>query len=603
MITSYSRGFLYGIYGKRPHQTSSLRKFARHHKNDPLLVDPDLIPSHIEYPNFGFDITHKHKHSNARVGLISTPHGIVETPNFIFCATKASVKSVAPNQLRAEGTQFILSNTYHLMLQPGEDVIEKLGGLQKFTGWNGPMLTDSGGYQIFSMGHGSVAEEIKGRRFSNVKNSQVKKDNMEGHLENVHKPLKDGDIENEGSKEVNEEEPHNRRALLSINEEGATFRSYVNNRIEKLSPERSIDIQRKLGADIILVLDECTPFHVDKEYTYNSMLRSHRWADRSLLRFIETAKGNQAIYGIVQGGVYEEYRKISCNYVNHRPFFGIAIGGSLGSTKKEMHDIVSLTRKLLRNDRPIHLLGIGGIRDIFHGVRQGIDTFDCVHPTRLGRHGGALVKASFWKEELHPIVKDQLINDYQVASLKNRMESQHTTLKQRILSLQQKESALQFKVDMDTIDDERRRQFQRELADKREKIQEAKARIVSSRNIYETKSLDYINKVSNPLSRKIKEHVHLDKLIYKYDPRPIDPECSCYTCKNFSRGYLFHLMRAEELLSGSLITIHNIHFMNALMKDIRYEFELLFFVVAFVNFPVAVTVSYLVLLFCVTGME
>jgi queuine tRNA-ribosyltransferase len=568
MITGYSQGFLFTVHGKRLHQTGSLRKFARINKNEPILVSPDLIPAHLEYPNFSFDIIHKHRHSNARVGLINTPHGVVETPNFIFCATKASVKSVAPNQFKEEGTQFILSNTYHLMLQPGEDVIEKLGGLQKFTGWNGPMLTDSGGYQIFSMGHGSVAEEIKGRRFGN-QNSKSKKEKPETDVRISRVPSNADGPPNEDKHEESQKESNNRRALLSITEEGASFRSYVNNRIEKLTPERSIDIQRKLGADFILVLDECTPFHVDNEYTYNSMLRSHRWADRSLIRFIETAKGNQALYGIVQGGVYEEYRKLSCSYVNDRPFFGIAIGGSLGSTKKEMHDIVSLTRNLLRNDRPIHLLGIGGIRDIFHGVRHGIDTFDCVHPTRLGRHGGALVKASFWKEELHPLVKEQLRNNYQVTSLKNRMENQHTTLKQRIRTLEVRRSSLRFKIDMDTIETERRQQYQKEYEEIEKKIRLSISQLSSTRNAYETKALDYIKKVSNPLSRNIKEHIHLDKLIYQYDPRPIDSECSCYTCKNFSRGYLFHLMRAGELLSGTLITIHNIHFMNTLMKDIR----------------------------------
>ena len=246
------------------------------------------------------------------------------------------------------------------MLTPGSSLIEKMGGLQAFTGWNGPMLTDSGGYQIFSMGHGSVSDEIKGRR----------------------------NIEKRGQSQ----------SLIKISEEGAKFKSYVDGSIHFLTPEASIEIQRKLGADLIVVLDECTPFNVDREYTKNSMHRSHRWALRSLNEFIRTDSGKQALYGIIQGGVYEDLRDISAAFMNEHPFFGIAIGGSLGANKQMMHDIVTYTRRKIREDRPVHLLGIGGVRDVFNGVRSGIDTFDCVHPTRLGRHGGALVKANHWSE-------------------------------------------------------------------------------------------------------------------------------------------------------------------------------------------------------------
>jgi Queuine tRNA-ribosyltransferase len=178
------------------------------------------------------------------------------------------------------------------------------------------------------------------------------------------------------------------QTLVGIDEDGATFRSYVDGTMIHLTPEMSIDIQRKLGADLIVVLDECTPFNVDKTYTAESMRRSHRWALRSLNEFARTHTGKQALYGIIQGGVYEDLRTESVDFINTHPFFGTAIGGSLGATKQDMHDIVAFTRNLIRDDRPVHLLGIGGIRDIFHGVRQGIDTFDCVHPTRLGRHGG-----------------------------------------------------------------------------------------------------------------------------------------------------------------------------------------------------------------------
>ncbi|CAM9815923.1 unnamed protein product, partial [Sphacelaria rigidula] len=187
--------------------------------------------------------------------------------------------------------------------------------------------------------------------------------------------------------------------LVSIGEKGARFRSYYDCSIKSLTPEKSIEIQRQLGADLIVVLDECTPFHVEREYTESSMHRTHRWALRSLREFIDHDDGSQALYGIVQGGVFPDLRKEAVAFVNKQPFFGIAIGGSLGADKATMHSVVKDTMKGVRRDRPVHLLGIGGISDIFHGVRQGIDTFDCVHPTRLGRHGGALVKAKFWEED------------------------------------------------------------------------------------------------------------------------------------------------------------------------------------------------------------
>jgi len=303
------------------------------------------------FKGFDFTITHQSTENAARLGLLTTPHGIVETPAFIFCATKAAIKAVSPCDMKANGTQFILSNTYHLMLQPGSEVVEKLGGLHRFMGWDGPMLTDSGGFQIFSLGHGSVADEIKGRR----KQAQTK-------------------------------------SLLKITEEGALFRSYIDGRLHLLTPERAIEIQRQLGADLIVVLDECTPFHVDKEYTRRSMELSHRWATRSLEEFKRGDNGKQALYGIVQGGVYQDLRLESCDYTNNQDFFGQAIGGSLGANKAQMRDVVTFTRSQLHPHRPTHLLGIGGISDIFSGVSVGIDTFDCVHPTRLARHGGALVR-------------------------------------------------------------------------------------------------------------------------------------------------------------------------------------------------------------------
>ncbi|MCK5556046.1 MAG: tRNA-guanine transglycosylase, partial [Alphaproteobacteria bacterium] len=242
---------------------------------------------------FNFDIIQKDTGSRARLGRLTVPHGTIETPNFIFCGTKASIKGLSPLQMREAGTDIILSNTYHLMLSPGADLIAEMGGLHKFMGWDAPLFTDSGGFQIFSLGHGSVADEIKGRV-----------------------------------------QRHRSKSILQISEEGAEFRSYIDGKKHFLSPEFSIQIQRKLGADLIVQLDECTPFHVDKEYTARSMEMSMRWGDRSLAEHERQNDDRQAMYGIVQGGVYPDLRRQSCEYVNDRNFFATAIGGSLGESKE-----------------------------------------------------------------------------------------------------------------------------------------------------------------------------------------------------------------------------------------------------------------------------
>ena len=384
------------------------------------------------YPNFQFHINHTSAKSRARLGRLTTPHGTIETPAFIFCATKGAIKGAFPEDMKKAGTQIILSNTYHMMLQPGSELVEKMGGLHRFIGWQGPMLTDSGGFQIFSLGHGSVANEIMGKRMN-------------------HRP----------------------KTMLKITEEGAHFRSYIDGRKILLTPERSIEIQHQLGADLIVVLDECTPFHVDKSYTERSINMSHRWALRSLAEFQRRDTGAQALYGIIQGGVYEDLRKQGANFVNDHPFFGHAVGGSLGNIKEQMHGIVEMTMSMLRPERPVHLLGIGGIGDIFNGVVQGIDTFDCVHPTRLARHGGALVKATHWQR-------------------------------------------------------------------------------------YDGKG---------------GEHLNIKNKIYREDNRPIDETCGCTTCQTFSRAYLHHLLRAQEMLALQAITLHNVYFMNQLLAAIRIAIQ------------------------------
>ena len=382
--------------------------------------------------NFSWSIKYKSQESNARTGIITTPHGVIKTPAFIFCATKGALKTLNTNQIKENNSQIILSNTYHLMLQPGSKLIARHGGIHSFMNWDGPMLTDSGGFQVFSLGYGSVADEIKG-------SSKI----------------------------------HRNKSLLSINEEGCMFKSYIDGSLKFLTPEKSIETQRNIGADLILVFDECTPFHVDKTYTASSMKRSHRWAIRSLNHFNSKIEynphfgsaGEQKLYGIIQGGIYEDLREESIYFnLNKIDTFGIAIGGSLGSSKEQMYKVVNFTAPKLGNKHPIHLLGIGDPRDIWKLVRSGIDTFDCVSPTRLARHGTALIKG-----------------------------------------------------------------------------QKAKKNIKN-------------NKYANDLS-------------------PIDEQCSCFTCQNYTLSYIHHLFKSSELLGLQLVTIHNIYLMNNLMRVVRDSIE------------------------------
>jgi len=319
-----------------------------------------------DYPGFAFTVEHQTTADHAwpdaaRVGQLQTPHGVIETPAFVFCATRGAIRGVSPEQMRAAQTQIILGNTYHLMLQPGGETVARLGGIHAMMGWDGPMLTDSGGFQIFSLGGGSASAEIKGNRKS--------------------------------------ERP---RLLLSIEEEGAVFRSYIDGSTHTLSPEDSIRVQRQLGADIILVLDECSPYEVERDYTARSMALTHRWAERSVAEFAKASEGSagpQALYGIVQGGVYEDLRRESAEFTAAQPYFGHAIGGCLGSDTFELEGVVAMAMAPLnaatRTPRPVHLLGIGGVGDIWDGAAKGIDTFDCVNPTRLARHGSAYLRPVF----------------------------------------------------------------------------------------------------------------------------------------------------------------------------------------------------------------
>ncbi len=316
--------------------------------------------------------------SLARTGTLRLAHGEVRTPAFVPLATRGAVKTLEAHEVAGLGYELILGNTFHLFLSPGPERVRRLGGLHAMMRWERPIVTDSGGFQVFSMGHGGVADEVKGRG------------------------------RGEGSE----------GAILAIEEEGVRFRSYVDGSDQFIGPETSMAVQAALGSDIALVFDECTPFHVSREYTQRSTERTHRWLERCLRWHEEHGPDGQVVYGIVQGGVEQDLRLESAEVVASSACQGIAIGGSLGQDKSQMHEVVSWTTSALERaspDRPRHLLGIGDIDDLIAGVELGIDTFDCALPTRLARHGVALVPdpgaawrvdlfKGRWKDSLEPIL-------------------------------------------------------------------------------------------------------------------------------------------------------------------------------------------------------
>ncbi|MEK6845384.1 MAG: tRNA guanosine(34) transglycosylase Tgt [Nanoarchaeota archaeon] len=363
---------------------------------------------------FNFQIKHRDKKSQARTGIISTPHGKINTPAFVPVATKATVKALTPIQLEELGFEVALCNTYHLYLRPGADIVKKMGGLQKFMGWNKPLFTDSGGFQVFS--------------------------------------LKDG--------------------LCEVNDDCVTFKSHIDASKHIFTPEKSMQIQRKLGADLIFAFDECLSIDANYETTQKSMDRTHRWAERSLNEFKKLNKDKQqALYGIVQGGRFLDLREKSAKFISSLGFDAIGIGSTFGDPKEESRKIVEHTLKFIPVEKTKHLLGIGAVEDIFTYVEQGIDTFDCVLPTRLARVGYIFIRPESG------------------GRLENRFRYRVTTSK------------------------------------------------------------------------------------FKEDKKPLDSHCGCYVCKNFSRAYLHHLFKAEELLSYTLATYHNLYFFNRMMREIRTAIE------------------------------
>lgn len=289
------------------------------------------------------------------------------------------------------------------------------------------------------------------------------------------------------------------------------------------------------------------------------MRRSHRWAIRSLQEFIKTQNSDnnnnnnkpQALYGIIQGGVYEDLRKESVDFINSLPVFGIAIGGSLGSNRTTMKEIIEYTCKHIRLDRPIHLLGIGGIADIFHGVRQGIDTFDCVHPSRLGRHGGALVKSDYWESDIIHI--EELIKEKkkEVDSFIESIPELYKSKKEKNKLKKEKEEENKENKEENKIPSHIIYENKKKYSNQQKKLQQ-ELKILQSRQ-----------------NRIIRPHISLLNNSFRTDPRPISSDCGCQTCQKYSRSYLHHLFKSNEMLGPTLVTIHNVHYMNEMMKDIR----------------------------------
>ncbi|MFL5897025.1 MAG: tRNA guanosine(34) transglycosylase Tgt [Solirubrobacterales bacterium] len=290
------------------------------------------------------------REGSARAGVIHTAHGPIETPAFIPLATKGTVRGLESGEVAELGYQLILGNTYHLFVSPGPERIAAAGGLHGFMSWERALITDSGGFQVFSLAHGGVADEVKGSGRSGG-------------------------------------EPGSR---VEITEEGARFRSYRDGSELFISPEVSMSVQAALGSDIALVFDECTPFHADRDYTARSTERTHRWLDRCLAWHEREGPERQAVFGIVQGGTHEDLRRESAQYVSEAGVDGLAIGGTLGRDKQEMAGVLALTAPLLPEAAPKHLLGIGEVDDLLGGIALGLDVFDCAVPTRLARHGAAL---------------------------------------------------------------------------------------------------------------------------------------------------------------------------------------------------------------------
>lgn len=298
-----------------------------------------------------FEIVKKSKNSKARAGIIKTPHGEIETPTLVGVATQATMKALTWDQVTETGTQVLIENTFHLHLKPGENIVKKAGGLHKFSNWNKPIMTDSGGFQVFSLGFGEdhgVGKMLKEKSDLTITEGQ--------------QPQK-----------------------IKITEDGVEFRSPVDGKKVFIGPKESIKIQEDLGADIINAFDECTSPVADYNYTKTSMETTHRWAQIC----IDTKKSDQAMYGIVQGGKFKDLRQASAKAIGTMDFQGFGIGGEFGDDKKTLSEMLSWVIPELPDEKPRHLLGIGHPEDFMPIISEGVDTFDCIAPTHYARHGVA----------------------------------------------------------------------------------------------------------------------------------------------------------------------------------------------------------------------
>ncbi len=294
---------------------------------------------------FKFELIHQSKKSRARVGKIHTPHGIIDTPNFVAVGTNAAVKALDSKIIEQLGQQLMFANTYHLMLQPGTAIIKAAGGIHKFMNRSMPIITDSGGFQVFSLMYGGVHSELKSKGTKTHDNS-----------------------------------------VLKINEDGVLFRSYRDGAKVLLTPETSIQAQKDIGADILISFDELPPYHTDQNKLKHSLDRTHRWEIRSLAEH-EKNRNNQALYAVIHGGLDQALRKKSCDLLGQHGFDGFSIGGSLGQNREQMFELLNFLMPHVPSDKPNHLLGIGDLPSIAHIVPLGIDTFDSSHPTKAARHG------------------------------------------------------------------------------------------------------------------------------------------------------------------------------------------------------------------------
>lgn len=323
---------------------------------------------------FDFKIEKKLENSLARAGVICTPHGEIQTPAFVVVGTKATVKALTPEQLKDIGSQVVLANTYHLYLQPGDELVRDAGGLHKFMNWQGPTMTDSGGFQVFSLG-AAYGKEISKVTTVTDPNFLIPERSIDSII-----------------------------PLAKISNDGVSFKSHLDGSMHYLTPEKSIEIQHNLGADIIFAFDECTSPTENDKYQDEALSRTHAWAKRSL-EYHKSKNTNQALFGIVQGGRSEKLRKKSAEAIGAMDFDGFGIGGSFA--KEDMSTAVKWVNEILPEEKPRHLLGIGEPEDLFMGVENGVDLFDCVGPTRIARNG-----TLFTKNGKINMFNAQFVNDF-----------------------------------------------------------------------------------------------------------------------------------------------------------------------------------------------